>query len=184
MRSLIAVLSLLLILAGAALYAMEPADSGQASTAGVRPAAMPFKPGSEPAEGLDDIVWGAAVSEYRGLTPGGCNVYGFADLCRYRSSDEDDGVEEVDVDLLFWRDRLFGVELTAHGRKNWAPFRRMVFEEFGGPAEPAAGNVFEWQGQKARAHLSYSYRRSTASLLIVSVEVGDEMGRASGLEQR
>jgi hypothetical protein len=137
---------------------------------------MPFKPGSEPVKGIDDIVWGSAVSEYADLKPGGCNVYGFADLCRFRAEGRGDGVEEVDADLLFWRDRLFGVELTTQGRKNWAPFRNMVFEEFGGPSEPASGNEFEWEGEKALAHLYYSYRSRKASLLIVSVEIGDEMG--------
>jgi hypothetical protein len=58
----------------------------------------------------------------------------------------------------------------------------MVFEEFGGPSEPATGNEFEWKGENALAHLSYSYRSRKASLLIVSVEIGDEMGRAEGLE--
>ena len=47
---------------------------------------------------------------------------------------------------------------------------------------PATGNEFQWEGEKALAHLSYSYRSRKASLLIVSVEIGDEMGRASGLE--
>jgi hypothetical protein len=143
---------------------------------------MPFKPGSEPVTGFEDIHWGAVVSEYTGLTPGGCNVYGFAELCLYRAEDAAAGPEEVEVGLLFWRDRLFGVELTTLGRKNWAPFRNMAFEEFGGPPEPAAGNEFEWKGEKALAHLSYSHRSRKASLLIVSVEIGDEMGRAEGLE--
>jgi hypothetical protein len=190
MRALVCVLVAVLMLAGAGLYAMEPASAGsgagEAQPAKERAKAMPFKPGSEPAKGFADadIEWGAHVREFPELALRACDVYGFADLCLYRASDEGDGVEEVDVDLLFWRDRLFGVELTAQGRKNWAPFRRMVFEEFGGPAEPATGNEFEWQGAKARAHLSYSHRGSKASLLIVSVEIGDEMGRASGLGTR
>jgi len=60
----------------------------------------------------------------------------------------------------------------------------MVFDEFGGPAEPAAGTEFEWRGEKAIAHLSYSPRSRRSSLLIVSVEIGDEMGRAAGLTGR
>jgi len=169
-----------LILAGGVLFAMEPVGPGHGEAAGKRPVAMPFKPGAEPVTGIDDIEWGAAVSEYTGLTPGGCNVYGFADLCRYRAEGKVDCVEEVDVDLLFWRERLFGVELMTQGRKNWARFRNMVFNEFGGPQEPAAGDEFEWEGEKVLAHLSYSYRSRKASLLIVSVEIGDEMERSAG----
>ena len=129
-------------------------------------------------------MWGAAVRDYAGLTPGGCNVYGFAELCRYRAESMSDGIEEVNVDLLFWRDRLFGVELSTQGRKNWAPFRKMAFDEFGEPAVPAVGDEFAWEGDKALAHLSYSHRSRRASLLVVSVEVGDEMGRAVGPEMQ
>jgi hypothetical protein len=188
MRAFVCILAAVVTLAGAGLYAMEPvsagAAGGQGEPAKERATAMPFKPGSEPAKGLDDIEWGSAVTEYADLKPGGCNVYGVADLCRYRAEGKGDGVEEVDADLLFWRNRLFGVELTTQGRKNWAPFRNMVFEEFGGPSEPPAGNEFEWEGEKALAHLSYSYRSRKASLLIVSVEIGDEMWRALGPEMQ
>lgn len=184
MRGLVCIAAMVLTLVGAALYAMEPVDSAQVALAGKRPAAMPFKPGSEPAAGIEDLRWGDAVSAYTGLTPRGCNVYGFAELCRYRAEGKDDGIEKVDVDLLFWRDRLFGVEITTQGRKNWAPFRRMVFDEFGGPDGPAAGDEYSWEGGKALAHLSWSQRSRKASLLVVSVEVGDEMGRASGFESR
>lgn len=184
MRGLVCIAVAVLTLVGAALYAMEPSGSVPGEAAGKRPAAMPFKPGSEPATGIEDLHWGDAVSAYSGLTPRGCNVYGFAELCRYRAEGKGDGVEEVDVDLLFWRDRLFGVELTAQGGKNWAPFRRMVFDEFGGPEGPATGEEFSWEGGKALAHLSWSQRSRRASLLVVSVEVGDEMGRASGFESR
>jgi hypothetical protein len=55
----------------------------------------------------------------------------------------------------------------------------MVFGEFGGPTEPAAGDEFQWEGEKALAHLYYSYRSRKASLLIVSVEIGDEMERSA-----
>ena len=180
MRALVCVLVAVLMLAGAGLYAMEPVGPGHGEAAGKRPVAMPFKPGAEPVTGIDDIQWGAAVSEYTGLTLGGCNVYGFADLCRYRAEGKVDCVEEVDVDLMFWRDRLFGVELMTQGRKNWARFRNMVFEEFGGPTAPAGSDEYSWEGEKALAHLSYSYRSRKASLLIVSVEIGDEMERVSG----
>lgn len=172
-----------LMLAGAALYAMEPAGPVQAGPAVAQPS-LAFKPGSEPTTGLDDLEWGSAVGEYAGLTPGECNVFGFADLCRYRAEGKEDGIEDVDVDLLFWRGRLFGVELTAKGRKNWAAFRRMVFDEFGGPVSPAEGSEYSWEGEKALAHLYYSARSRRASLIIVSVEIGNEMGRASGLETR
>ena len=184
MKGLVCIAVVILMLVGAALYAMEPAGPGQGEAAGKWPAAMPFKPGSEPATGIDDLRWGDAVSAYSGLAPRGCNVYGFAELCRYRAEGKGDGVEEVDVDLLFWRGRLFGVELTTQGRKNWAPFRRMVFDEFGGPGGPAAGDEYSWEGGRALAHLSYSQRSRRASLLVVSVEVGDEMGRTSGFESR
>ncbi len=183
MKTIVTVLSLLIVLAGAGLYAMEPAGPGQEEPAG-KEAALAFKPGSEPATGLEGIEWGSAVGDYEGLVPGECNVFGFEELCRYRAEGEGDGLEEVDVDLLFWRGRLFGVELTAKGRKNWAPFRKMVFDEFGGPASPAAGDEYFWEGEKALAHLYYSARSRRASLIIVSVEIGNEMGRASGLEER
>jgi hypothetical protein len=182
MKGLVCIVAVILLLTGAALYAMEPAGTGQSGPPVKRPAAMPFKPGSEPVTGIEDVRWGEAVSTYTGLAPSGCNVYGFTELCRYRAEGREDSVEEVDVDLLFWRDRLFGVELTTQGRKNWAPFRNMVFKEFGGPPEPATGNEFEWEGERALAHLSYSHRSRRASLLVVSVEVGDEMGRASVTE--
>jgi hypothetical protein len=172
-----------LMLAGAALFAMEPAGPVQAEPAAAQPA-LAFKPGSEPAAGLDDLEWGSAVGEYTGLAPGECNVFGFADLCRYRAEGKEDGIEDVDVDLLFWRGRLFGVEFTAKGRKNWAPFRRMVFDEFGGPVSPAAGDEYSWEGEKALAHLYYSGRSRRASLIVVSVEIGNEMGRAAGLGAR
>jgi hypothetical protein len=183
MKSIVAALSFLIVLAGAGLYAMEPAGPVQEEPAVEQPA-MAFKPGSEPAAGLEGIEWGSAVGEYGGLVPRECDVFGFADLCRYRAEGKEDGIEEVDVDLLFWRGRLFGVELTTKGRKNWAPFRKMVFDEFGGPASPAAGDEYSWEGEKALAHLYYSGRSRRASLIIVSVEIGDEMGRASGLETR
>jgi len=183
MKGLVCIAVAVLTLLGAALYAMEPASVDQ-GPARERPAAMAFRPGSEPAEGIEDIQWGAAVGEYTGLAPRGCSIYGFEELCRYRVEDKVDGNEEVEVDLLFWRGRLFGVELSTQGRRNWAPFRRMVFDEFGGPAEPAAGTEFEWRGEKAIAHLSYSPRSRRSSLLIVSVEIGDEMGRAAGLTGR
>jgi len=183
MKGLVCIAAVVLTFVGAALYAMEPAGTVQAGPAVAQPA-LAFKPGSEPATGLDDLQWGSAVGEYTGLTPGECNVFGFADLCRYRAEGREDGIEEVDVDLLFWRGRLFGVELTAKGRKNWAPFRRMVFDEFGGPASPAAGDEYSWEGEKALAHLYYSARSRRASLIVVSVEIGNEMGRASGLETR
>ena len=184
MRVLVCVLVAVMMLAGAGLYAMEPAGAGagQAEPAKERAKVMPFKSGSEPAKGLDDIVWGADVREFPKLTLSSCGVYEFQDLCLYRAEDAMAGPEDVEVGLLFWRDRLFGVELTTQGRKNWAPFRNMVFEEFGGPPVPATGNEFQWEGEKALAHLSYSYRSRKVSLLIVSVEIGDEMGRASGLE--
>jgi hypothetical protein len=183
MKTIVTALTLLIVLAGAALYAMEPAGPAQAGPAAAQPA-LAFKPGSEPAAGLDDLEWGSAAAEYTGLAPGECNVFGFADLCRYRAEGREDGIEDVDVDLLFWRGRLFGVELTAKGRKNWGPFRRMVFDEFGGPASPAAGDEYTWEGEKALAHLFYSARSRRASLIIVSVEIGNEMGRAAGLETR
>lgn len=183
MKGLVCIAVAVLTLVGAGLYAMEPAGPAQAGLAAAQPA-LAFKPGSEPAAGLDDLAWGSAAGEYTGLAPGECNVFGFADLCRYRAEGEEDGVGEVDVDLLFWRGRLFGVELTAKGRKNWAPFRRMVFDEFGGPAAPAAGDEYFWEGEKALAHLYYSARSRRASLIIVSIEIGNEMGRAAGLEER
>ena len=144
---------------------------------------MPFKPGSVPVKGLDDIEWGAHVREFPKLALRACDVYGFADLCLYRVEVAPEEAEEVEIGLLFWRERLFGVELTTQGRKNWARFRNMVFEEFGGPTEPATGNEFEWEGEKALAHLFYSYRSRKASLLIVSVEIGDEMERSAGQAQ-
>ena len=181
MRALVCVLVAVLMLAGAGLYAMEPANAGaaagQAEPAKERAKAMPFKPGSEPAKGLDDIEWGADVREFPKLTLSACDVYDFADLCLYRVVVPPEEADEVEIGLLFWRDRLFGVELTTQGRKNWAHFRSMVFGEFGGPTVPAAGNEFQWEGEKALAHLSYSYRSRKASLLIVSVEIGDEMER-------
>jgi hypothetical protein len=184
MRGLFCGLVAGLMLVGAALFSMVPASAGagggQAGPASMESKAMPFKPGSEPARGIEDIEWGRDVREYRGLTPGGCGVYGFRDLCLYRVEAPAEGREEVEVGLLFWRDRLFGVELTTQGRKNWAPFRNMVFEEFGGPPAPAAGDEFRWEGEKALAHLHYSNRSRKASLLVVSVEIGDEMGHAEG----
>ncbi len=83
------------------------------------------------------------------------------------------------IGLLFWRDRLFGMELKAKGKKNWPLFRNMVFEEFGAPSVPV-GHEFEWEGKKTLAHLYYSKKRQESSLLVVSVEVGNEMGRAEG----
>jgi len=182
MRALVCVLVAVLMLAGAGLYAMEPASAGsgvgQTEPARERAKAMPFKPGSEPAKGLADadLEWGADVREFPKLAFSACDVYGFADLCLYRVEVPPEETEEVEFGLLFWRDRLFGVELTTQGRKNWARFRNMIFKEFGGPSEPADGNEFEWEGEKALAHLSYSHRSRKASLLIVSVEIGDEMG--------
>jgi len=173
-----------LLLAAGVLFAMEPASTGLGEPACARPAAMPFKPGSEPSEGIEDISWGSRVDEYEGLVPRGCNVYGFAELCRYRAEGFGEEAGRVEVDLLFWRGRLFGVELSTQGRKNRAPFRKMVFDEFGGPAEPAAGDEFEWHGERALAHLLYSHRSRRASLLIVSAEIGDEMGRAAGTAGR
>ena len=174
------------MLAGAGLYAMEPASAGsgvgQTQPATERAKAMPFKPGSEPAKGLDDIEWGADVREFPKLAFSACDVYGFADLCLYRVEVPPEEADEVEIGLLFWRDRLLGVELTTQGRKHWARFRNMVFGEFGGPTEPAAGDEFQWEGDKALAHLFYSYRSRKASLLIVSVEIGDEMERSA--EQR
>ena len=183
MRALVCVLVAVLMLAGAGLYAMVPASAGagagEAQPAAERAKAMPFKPGSEPAKGFADadIEWGAHVREFPKLALRACDVYGFADLCLYRVEVAPEEAEEVEIGLLFWRERLFGVELTTQGRKNWARFRNMVFEEFGGPPEPATGNEFEWEGEKALAHLSYSYRSRKASLLIVSVEIGDDMVR-------
>jgi hypothetical protein len=184
MRALVCVFVAVLMLAGAGIYAMETASAGagdgQAEPAKERAKAMPFKPGSEPAKGLDDIEWGAHVREFPELTFSACGVYKTPDLCLYRVEVAPEEAEEVEIGLLFWRERHFGVELTTQGRKNWARFRNMVFEEFGGPTEPATGNEFEWEGEKALAHLFYSYRSRKASLLIVSVEIGDEMERASG----
>ena len=185
MRALVCVLVAVLMLAGAGLYAMEPASAGagagEAQPAGERAKAMPFKPGSEPAKGIADadLEWGAHVREFPKLALSACDVYGFADLCLYRVQVPPEEADEVEIGLLFWRDRLFGVELTTQGRKNWAHFRSMVFGEFGGPTEPAAGDEFQWEGEKALAHLSYSYRSRKASLLIVSVEIGDEMERSA-----
>jgi len=185
MRALVCVLVAVLMLAGAGLYAMEPASAGagagEAQPAKERAKAMPFKPGSEPAKGFADadIEWGAHVREFPKLSLSACDVYGFADLCLYRVQVPPEEADEVEIGLLFWRDRLFGVELTTQGRKNWAHFRSMVFGEFGGPTEPAAGDEFQWEGEKALAHLSYSYRSRKASLLIVSVEIGDEMERSA-----
>ena len=190
MRALVCVLVAVLMLAGAGLYAMEPASAGsrfgQAEPAVERAKVMPFKPGSEPAKGFADadLEWGADVREFPKLALSACDVYGFADLCLYRVEVMPEEAEEVEIGLLFWRDRLFGVELAMQGRKNWAHFRSMAFEEFGGPTEPAAGNEFQWEGEKALAHLSYSHRSRKASLLIVSVEIGDEMGRSAGLGER
>jgi hypothetical protein len=185
MRAFACGFALVLLLAGAGLYAMEPASAGagvgQAEPPRERAKAMPFRPGSEPAKRLDDIEWGADVREFPKLTLNACDVYGFADLCLYRVAVPPEEAGEVEIGLLFWRDRLFGVELTTQGRKNWVPFREMVFDEFGGPAEPAAGDEYSWEGAEALAHLSYSYRSRKASLLIVSVEIGDEMWRATGL---
>jgi hypothetical protein len=174
-----------LLLAGAGLYAMESAGAaagvGQAEPTRERAKAMPFEPGSEPAKGLADVdlEWGADVREFPKLTLNACDVYGFADLCLYLVAVPPEEAEEVEIGLLFWRERLFGVELTTQGRKNWAHFRSMVFGEFGGPTEPATGNEFQWEGEKALAHLSYSYRSRKAFLLIVSVEIGDEMERSA-----
>ena len=183
MRALVCVLVAVLMLAGAGLYAMEPAGAGagdgQSEPARERAKAMPFKPGSEPAKGLDDIEWGAHVREFPELTLSSCGVYKTPDLCLYRVQVPPEEADEVEIGLLFWRDRLFGVELTTQGRKNWAHFRGMVFGEFGGPTEPAAGDEFQWEGEKALAHLSYSHRSRKASLLIVSVEIGDEMERSA-----
>jgi hypothetical protein len=183
MRALVCVLVAVLMLAGAGLYAMEPASAGagvgQAEPAKERAKAMPFKPGSEPAKGLYDVEWGADVREFPKLAFSACDVYGFADLCLYRVVVPPEEADEVHIELLFWRNRLFGVELTTQGRKNWAHFRGMVFGEFGGPTEPAAGNEFQWEGEKALAYLFYSYRSRKASLLIVSVEIGDEMERSA-----
>ena len=185
MRALVCVLVAVLMLAGAGLYAMEPASAGagvgQAEPTKERAKAMPFKPGSEPAKGFADadLEWGAHVREFPELTLSACDVYGFTDLCLYRLEVAPEEAEEVEIGLLFWRDRLFGVELTTQGRKNWAHFRSMVFKEFGGPTEPAAGDEFQWEGEKALAHLSYSHRSRKASLLIVSVEIGDEMERSA-----
>ena len=185
MRALVCVLVAVLMLAGAGLYAMEPASAGagggQAEPAKERAKAMPFKPGSEPAKGLADadLEWGADVREFPKLTFSACDVYGFADLCLYRVVVPPEEADEVQIELLFWRNRLFGVELSTQGRKNWAHFRSMVFGEFGGPQVPETGNEFQWEGEKALAHLSYSYRSRKASLLIVSVEIGDEMERSA-----
>ena len=185
MRALVCVLVAVLMLAGAGLYAMEPASAGagagQAQPAKERAKAMPFKPGSEPARGIADadLEWGAHVREFPKLALSACDVYGFADLCLYRVEAPPEEADEVEIGLLFWRERLFGVELTTQGRKNWAHFRSMVFGEFGGPTEPAAGDEFQWEGEKALAHLFYSHRSRKASLLIVSVEIGDEMERSA-----
>lgn len=183
MRALVFVLVAVVMLASAGLYAMEPASAGagggQAEPTKERAKAMPFKPGSEPAKGFADadIEWGAHVREFPKLALSACNVYGFADLCLYRAEAPAEGREEVEIGLLFRRERLFGVELTTQGRKNWAHFRGMVFGEFGGPTAPAVGDEFQWEGEKALAHLSYSHRSRKASLLVVSVEIGDEMER-------
>ena len=184
MRALVCLLVAVMMLAGAGLYAMETASAGagDGQAAVEKAKAMPFKPGSEPAKGFADadLEWGTPVREFPKLALSACDVYGFADLCLYRVEVAPEEAEEVEIGLLFWRERLFGVELTTQGRKNWARFRNMVFEEFGRPPEPAAGIDFEWEGQKALAHLSYSHRSRKASLLIVSVEIGDEMGSATG----
>jgi hypothetical protein len=185
MRALVCVLVAVLMLAGAGLYAMEPASAGagagQAQPAEERAKAMPFKPGSEPAMGFADadLEWGAHVREFPKLALSACDVYGFADLCLYRVEVPPEEADEVEIGLLFWRERLFGVELTTQGRKNWAHFRGMVFGEFGGPTEPSTGDEFQWEGEKALAHLFYSHRSRKASLLIVSVEIGDEMERSA-----
>lgn len=183
MKALVCVLVAVLMLAGAGLYAMEPASAGagvgQAEPAKERAKAMPFKPGSEPAKGLYEVEWGADVREFPKLALSACDVYGFADLCLYRVEVPPEEADEVQIDLLFWRDRLFGVELTTQGQKNWASFRNMVFGEFGGPTVTDTGNEFQWEGEKALAYLLYSYRSRKASLLIVSVEIGDEMGRSA-----
>ena len=131
-----------------------------------------------------DLEWGAHVREFPKLALSACDVYGFADLCLYRVVVPPEEADEVEIGLLFWRDRLFGVELTTQSRKNWAHFRSMVFEEFGGPTEPSTGNECEWKGENALAHLSYSYRSRKASLLVVSVEIGDEMWSAVGPEMQ
>ena len=182
MRALVCALVAVMMLAGAALFAMGPASAGagvgQAEPTRERAKAMPFKPGSEPVKGLDDVEWGADVREFPKLAFSACDVYGFADLCLYRVEVPPEEADEVQIELLFWRNRLFGVELSTQGRKNWASFRNMVFGEFGGPTVPEMGNEFQWEGEKALAHLSYSYRSRKASLLIVSVEIGDEMERS------
>ena len=183
MRVITCVVAVVVMLAGAALYAMEPAG---VQAPGEEPKAMAFKRGSEPAEGFEDVRWGAPLREFPALVLSRCGIYGVADLCLYRLDDtpqETEKVEEVDVNLLFWRERLFGLELTTQGGGNWPRFRDMVFREFGGPASPAAGDEFEWEGEKALAHLFYSYRSRKASLLIVSVEIGDEMERSAGQGQ-
>ena len=183
MRVIVCIVAVVLLAAGAGLYAMEPASAGagvgQAQPAKERAKAMPFKPGSEPAKGLYDVEWGADVREFPKLTFSACDVYGFADLCLYRVEVPPEEADEVEIELLFWRNRLFGVELSTQGQKSWAHFRSMVFGEFGGPPVPEAGNEFQWEGEKALAHLSYSYRSRKASLLIVSVEIGDEMERSA-----
>lgn len=186
MRALVCIIAAVLMLAGAGLYAMTPVsageDGGQAVTTGQEAKAMHFKPGSEPAKGFEDIQWGDHVRTFTNLTLSACGVYDISELCLYRIEDAVEGPEKITIGLLFWRDRLFGMELEAQGRKNWAPFRSMVFEEFGGPTVPASSNEFQWEGKKALAQLYYSYRSRKASLLIVSVEIGDEMGHAEELE--
>jgi hypothetical protein len=185
MRVIVCIVAVVLLAAGAGLYAMEPASAGAgvgvAEPAKERAKAMPFKPGSEPALGFADadLEWGADVREFPKLAFSACDVYGFADLCLYRVEVPPEEADEVQIELLFWRNRLFGVELTTQGRKNWAHFRNMVFGEFGGPPVPDTGNEFQWEGEKALAHLFYSHRSRKASLLIVSVEIGDEMERSA-----
>ena len=90
MRALVCALVAVMMLAGAALFAMGPASAGsgdgQAQSTSERAKAMPFKPGSEPAKGFADadLEWGADVREFPKLTLSACDVYGFADLCLYR----------------------------------------------------------------------------------------------------
>lgn len=175
MRIITCVVAVVLMLAGAALYAMEPSG---VQVPGEEPKAMAFKPGSEPAEGFEDVRWGAPLREFPGLALSRCGVFDVADLCRYRVVDSGEEAEDVEVSLLFWRERLFGLELSTLGSRNWVAFRNMVFEEFGGPPSPAAGTEFRWEGERALAHLHYFRRSRAASLLVVSAEIGDEMERS------
>lgn len=157
-------------------------STGTQKLTGVSEIVNPFKPGSEPLEGINGIIWEADVRTEKDMVLMKCNIDDNPQTCMYRKNGHIITLkpyEPIRIRYYFWRGRLCYAELTTRGEKSWGELKAFIFDKYGEAIPNAAQSEYVWKGDKISAWMYYSNRTQKSAFMIFFNEIMEEMERTA-----